>query len=198
VYWTKPVVGASGSDADTSGHTAQHSRKRKAVLDPNWSIPSEPDTEELVSFASNLLCLGIGEGLLSLVNDAETRARETVHQAEEELEGLEEEYQACARKREEKENILNDARAELEALISEVEHHTQRLSQLAGEEENAKNVTLSHPDTVGQLKEKLECVLNIFTPSPTCDKPMPMSEDKPMPMSEDKPLSEEDNMDTTQ
>ena len=46
-----------------------------------------PDTEELVSFASNLLCLGIGEGLLSLVNDAETRARETVHQAEEELEG---------------------------------------------------------------------------------------------------------------
>ena len=38
-------------------------------------------------FASNLLCLDIGEGLLSLVNEAESRARETVHQAEEELEG---------------------------------------------------------------------------------------------------------------
>ena len=45
------------------------------------------DTEELVSFASNLLCLEIGEGLLSLVNDAESKARETIHQAEEELEG---------------------------------------------------------------------------------------------------------------
>ena len=40
-----------------------------------------------MSFASNLLCLEIGEGLLSLVNEAETKARETVHQAEEELEG---------------------------------------------------------------------------------------------------------------
>ena len=45
------------------------------------------DVDEMVSFASNLLCLGIGEGLLSLVNEAETKARETVHQAEEELEG---------------------------------------------------------------------------------------------------------------
>ena len=45
------------------------------------------DVEEMVSFASNLLCLDIGEGLLSLVNEAETKARETVHQAEEELEG---------------------------------------------------------------------------------------------------------------
>ena len=40
-----------------------------------------------MSFAGNLLCLGIGEGLLSLVSEAETSARETVHQAEEELEG---------------------------------------------------------------------------------------------------------------
>ena len=45
------------------------------------------DAEEMVSFASNLLCLDIGEGLLSLVNESETKARETVHQAEEELEG---------------------------------------------------------------------------------------------------------------
>ena len=41
----------------------------------------------MVSFASNLLCLEIGEGLLSLVAEAETKARETIHQAEEELEG---------------------------------------------------------------------------------------------------------------
>ena len=47
-------------------------------------IATDPD--EMLSFASNLLCLDIG-GLLSLVNDAETKARETVHQAEEELEG---------------------------------------------------------------------------------------------------------------
>ena len=40
-----------------------------------------------MSFASNLLCLEIGEGLLSLVAEAETKARETIHQAEEELEG---------------------------------------------------------------------------------------------------------------
>ena len=46
-----------------------------------------PDPDDMLSFASNLLCLDIGEGLLSLVNDAETNARETVHQAEEELEG---------------------------------------------------------------------------------------------------------------
>ena len=46
------------------------------------------DAEEMVSFASNLLCLGVGEGLLSLVNEAETNARETVHQAEEELESI--------------------------------------------------------------------------------------------------------------
>ena len=40
-----------------------------------------------MAFASNLLCLDIGDGLLSLVNEAESKARETVHQAEEELEG---------------------------------------------------------------------------------------------------------------
>ena len=45
------------------------------------------DPEDLAVFVSNLLCLDIGEGLLSLVNEAESRARETVHQAEEELEG---------------------------------------------------------------------------------------------------------------
>lgn len=45
------------------------------------------DPDEMVSFASNLLCLGLEEGLLSLVSDAETQARETIHQAEEELEG---------------------------------------------------------------------------------------------------------------
>ena len=49
------------------------------------TIATDPD--EMLSFASNLLCLDIGDGLLSLVNDAETKARETVHQAEEELEG---------------------------------------------------------------------------------------------------------------
>ena len=52
------------------------------------------DPEEMMSFASNLLCLGIGEGLLSLVAEAETRARETVHQAEEELEGQFSQYTA--------------------------------------------------------------------------------------------------------
>ena len=42
VYWTKPVVSASGSDAETAGTTSQHSKKRKAALDPNWNIPTEP------------------------------------------------------------------------------------------------------------------------------------------------------------
>ena len=51
----------------------------------SFQITTDPD--DMLSFASNLLCLDIGEGLLSLVNDAETKARETVHQAEEELEG---------------------------------------------------------------------------------------------------------------
>ena len=53
---------------------------------------SSSEPEELVSFANNLLCLEIGDGLLSLVNDAETKARETVHQAEEELEGQQRVY----------------------------------------------------------------------------------------------------------
>ena len=124
--------------------------------------------------------------------------------------GLEEEYQACVRKREEKENILNDARAELEALIVDVECHTDSLSQLAREEENAKDITFSHPDTVDHLKEKLKCVLNIFAPSTNCDKPvseedkptsqdMPTLEDKPRDKpTSDKPSYEEDAMDTTQ
>ena len=85
------------------------------------------------------------------------------------ISGLEEEYQICARKREEKESILNDARAELEALIADVEHYTQKLSQLVKEEENANNVTASHPDTIDQLKTRIECVLNIFTPLPSSD-----------------------------
>jgi vacuolar-type H+-ATPase subunit H len=166
MYWVKPIVGgASGgdvTDTPTSGSQGQ-SKKKKAGLEPNWNIPSEPDPEDLVLFAGNLLCLGVGEELLSLASGAEARARETVHQAEEELEGLEEEYQAAARRRGEKEEVLSDARAELNALIAEVECNTRRLSQLKKDEENAKSVTSSHPDTVNQLREKIECALSVLT-----------------------------------
>ena len=75
---------------------------------------------------------------------------------------VEEEYQACASRREEKEGTLNDARAELEALIADVEQHTQRLSQLDREEEEAKIITLSHPELVSGLRERMECVLGLF------------------------------------
>ena len=81
------------------------------------------------------------------------------------LTGLEEEYQACAQRREEKEGILNDAHAELEALIADIERQTQRLTKLKNEEENAKRVTHTHPDEVSQLREKIECVQKAFTPS---------------------------------
>ena len=80
--------------------------------------------------------------------------------------GIEEEYQTCARQREEKEEVLNDARAELDSLISDVEHITKRLSELEREEENAKIVASSHPDTISQLREKIECSLRILTSSP--------------------------------
>lgn len=76
---------------------------------------------------------------------------------------LEEEYQACAHRREEKENILNDARAELEAMIAEVEQHTKRLSQLKQKEESAKDMSISHPDNISQLKDRIECALKVFT-----------------------------------
>ena len=79
--------------------------------------------------------------------------------------GVEEEYQACAKRREEKEGVLSDARAELNALISEVEHSTKRLSELQREEKNAKTVTSSHPDTISHLREKIECALRILTTS---------------------------------
>lgn len=75
---------------------------------------------------------------------------------------IEEEYQACASRREEKESTLNDARAELEALIADVEQHTQRLSRLETEEEEAKNITLSHPQLVNSLTERIECVVSLF------------------------------------
>ena len=78
---------------------------------------------------------------------------------------MEEEYQACAKRREEKEGVLSDARAELNALISEVEHSTKRLSELQREEKNAKTVTSSHPDTISHLREKIECALRILTTS---------------------------------
>ena len=94
---------------------------------------------------------------------------------------MEEEYQACARRREEKEGILNDARAELDALIADVERNTQRLSQMEKEKEEATSITLSHPDTVSQLRERIECVLNVLVPpSTSCstDKSEP-TEDEP-------------------
>ena len=80
--------------------------------------------------------------------------------------GLEEEYQACARRREEKEAVLNDTRAEISALIAEVEHSTLRLTELKKDEENAKTVADSHPDTINQLREKIECALKILVSSP--------------------------------
>lgn len=79
--------------------------------------------------------------------------------------GMEEEYQTCARRREEKEGVLNDARAELDTLIADVEHSTNRLSELKREEDNARTITSSHPATISQLREKIECALRILSSS---------------------------------
>lgn len=49
---------------------------------------SYADSSQLETFAGNLLALEIGDELLCLVNEAESRARETVYNAEEELEGV--------------------------------------------------------------------------------------------------------------
>ena len=80
---------------------------------------------------------------------------------------MEEEYQTCARRREEKEGFLNDARAELDTLIADVEHSTNRLSELKREEDNARTITSSHPATISQLREKIECALRILSSSPS-------------------------------
>ena len=91
---------------------------------------------------------------------------------------LEDEYQACAQKREEKENILNDARAELEALIADVERYTEQLSRLKREEDKAKDISVSHPDTVSQLRERVESALCVLTPqhdNNPCSQPEPES-----------------------
>ena len=76
---------------------------------------------------------------------------------------LEDEYQACAHRREEKENVLNDAQAELAALVAEVERHTHKLSQLDRREEEAKLVPLTHPDMISQLREKSDSAQSLFT-----------------------------------
>ena len=42
MYWTKPVVSAATTDQTDTTATTSHSKKKKAVLEPNWNIPSEP------------------------------------------------------------------------------------------------------------------------------------------------------------
>ena len=49
--------------------------------------PSPIDPETLRLFAQNLITLDIGDQLLTVVNEAESYARERVYKAEEELEG---------------------------------------------------------------------------------------------------------------
>ena len=93
---------------------------------------------------------------------------------------LEEEYQACAKRREEKESILNDARAELEALIADVERYTEQISQLKREEDKAKDISSSsHPDTVSQLRERVDCALCVFAP-PTLSAQVEQSTETPV------------------
>ena len=48
-----------------------------------------------------------------------------------------------------------------------MDRSTKRLSELQREEENAKTITNSHPDTISQLREKIECALRILTTSAT-------------------------------
>ena len=80
--------------------------------------------------------------------------------------GIEEEYQSCARQREEKEGILNDARAELDMLIADLKHSTNKLSELEQEKENAEAIVSSHPDTISQLEGKIDCALKILISPP--------------------------------
>lgn len=79
--------------------------------------------------------------------------------------GVEEEYQTSARKREQSENVLNDARAELSALIAEVERQQQKLTHLNEREEEAKRITETYPDKISHLKEKTDSALHLFTPA---------------------------------
>ena len=46
MYWIKPIVGTpahgSSDQNDAAGTSHSHSKKKKAALEPNWNIPSEP------------------------------------------------------------------------------------------------------------------------------------------------------------
>lgn len=79
--------------------------------------------------------------------------------------GVEDEYQICAKRKEEKESVLNDAQANMNAMIVAVEQHTQTLSQLEKREEEAKHITETYPDRIKQLKIKTNSLLGLFSPA---------------------------------
>ena len=76
--------------------------------------------------------------------------------------GVEEEYQSSAKKREEKENLFNDVRAELSSLIAEVERQQEKLRHLNQREEESKTVIGSHPERINRLKKKIGSIF-LFT-----------------------------------
>ena len=77
---------------------------------------------------------------------------------------LEEQYQEFLKKKEAKENALQDVQAELHGLIANVESHNATMKKLSEQEREATSIIQTYPDEITALQNKIHSAKQLFIP----------------------------------
>ena len=81
---------------------------------------------------------------------------------------IEEEYQECLKRKQDKEAEFQDTKSEMDGLFIEVERYQARLEQLTQREAEASEDVATLPAKVSELKRKIRSAEELFTPGSNC------------------------------
>ena len=77
---------------------------------------------------------------------------------------LEEHYQEFLKRKEARENALQDVQAELHGLIADVKSHNATMKKLSEQERKATSIIQTYPDKVTALQNKIHSAKQLFIP----------------------------------
>lgn len=161
--------------------------RTRPLVDPLWSVPGEDtpppskkqrkeladdqankdsekiDASLLQSLARNLIEVGLQDSLIPQLLATETETRQQLEAAEGEFGAADAEYQVMRARKKAVENSFNQAKAELDSLLLQVESTTKAMQEVEKKEEAARKETETLPAQIEALKSKIAASVSLFS-----------------------------------
>eukprot|EP00731_Ephydatia_muelleri_P021460 Em0014g51a len=147
VFHTKPLY--------PSEHDDDEEEEQGGLNSPIKDEKAAHSTSFLLDLARNLVCLGIEEQLVPIINTVEGECRIGVCSVEEEYNDVEEEYQTLLARKDDKTSEYKDLEAELGGLIRQLETQQTHLDKLVAQEKDAKLALDTYPNRISVIEQKI-------------------------------------------